>query len=140
MRKPLHEFAWDAPAHVGLSFEGEKDIVRAEFLEETRTEAVLRRFGLGGFAKPAQYGVQDFESDLQQIQNAVIRAVDGVKTLPEAVRSRYATKEALLVGLARGELILAEDGLSVAAAEVPQSGASGAATSQSEAAGGSSVT
>lgn len=115
----------------------DEDMTRQEFKAESDTESVLRRAGGNMFARRAVYGVQDFDTDLQTIKNAVIRAVDGVKTLPEALQAKYATQAALLQGLAAGELFLTQDGLKAAADVVPQSGATADAASQAEGAAGS---
>lgn len=138
MRPPLFD-QFNLPPVGGTACPASEDLARQEFKDEVSTLSVLRRFGVDGLQRrPASYGVQDFELDLQTIHNATIRAVEGVNSLPEALQARYATKAALLKGLALGELVLAQDGtLEAPVADVPHVGASAAGASQGEAAAGS---
>jgi len=90
-----------------ISFPVEEDRTRQEFGEESDVNAILRRFGAGGFEmRPVHYGVQDLDLDLQQVYTSVAVAEEAWKRLPAGLRSRYKAWPELLTALQRGEASL----------------------------------
>lgn len=98
-----------------ISFDPREDRARQEFKDEADVNVILRRAGAGGFEpRPVQYGVQDFDWDLQGLYESAQVAAEAWAKLPERLRARYESWEELLPALERGEATLVDpDGVVV---------------------------
>lgn len=89
----------------GTSFDPKEDLTRQEFKEDADINTILKRAGGDAFARPATYGVADFDLDLQSayISMAEIRA--GYDRLPAHLREQFPSLSDLLGAVANGEAI-----------------------------------
>lgn len=92
----------------GIDFTGEdaKSVTRQEQGPDTDINAMLARFNVGAPTRPAQFGTQDFTIDLQQAMHALQEARIMYDRVPEGLKKRYPTWQALLAALDSGELTL----------------------------------
>lgn len=139
MRAPLYDQATGAPG-VPADVNPDEDRTRQEFKADADVNVIVRRFGPNAFAG-GEYGSQDFDLDLLQVQEATRTALKGFSRLPEAVQARYRDVESYLAAFATGDLALVDDEVVVAVEPAP-AGSTDAATGQGEAAAakGESVT
>lgn len=90
----------------GLEFDPAEDTTRQEFKNETDTGEILRRMGMGGMVPQTAptFGEWDADVDLQAALIAVQHAKVAHSRMPEELRKKYPTWEALLRGIERGEI------------------------------------
>lgn len=94
----------------GIVFDPAEDKARQEFAAECDVNAILRRFGAGGFVPlPVVYGAQDLDLGLQEVFAAAEVATNAWAKLPERLRNRYPGWEELLAAIERGEAQLKEE-------------------------------
>lgn len=99
--------AWSDEA--AISFDPVEDRARQEFKDESDINVILRKANAGGFEpRPVQYGVQDFDWDLQGLYESQRIAAEAWQRLPEGLRARYKGWEELLPALERGDVTLAD--------------------------------
>lgn len=115
-----------------------EDRARQEFAKDADINLLLKRFGLNLPVRHPEYGVVDFDLDLQGAYRAVAEARAGYDQLPAHLRERYPSWEAIVRAIEAGEEVSltppvepagsppaeAADGGAGAAPPVPSGGAS----------------
>lgn len=86
-----------------------KDTARQEFKNEADINYMLNRFGITPERGAPTYGEWDDSIDLQSALQAVAEARTGYATLPEELRNKFKSMEALLTALQEGSLVI-QDG------------------------------
>lgn len=95
----------------GLDCSNLPDLARQEFKADTLTNNIIEKFGIDSLTlKPMNFFDVDTTIDLQQALALAKQARDAYHTLPENIRARYPDWDSIAQGVARGEIILGEDG------------------------------
>lgn len=80
------------------------DLTRQEFKDETDVNKVLARYGVDGLPRKPEYSEVDYNLDLQQAFEAVREAERSIARLPESIRAKFPTWDALFHGAVSGDL------------------------------------
>lgn len=83
-----------------------KDHARQEFKEEADINHMLNRFGITPERGAPTYGVWDDSINLQSAMDSVREAREGYRTLPEELRQKFPSMEAMLAAIDNGSLVL----------------------------------
>jgi hypothetical protein len=83
----------------------EEDRARQEFAKDADINILLKRFGVNLPVRHPEYGVVDFDLDLQGAYRAVQEAREGFARLPAHLRERYPSWELLMAAVANGEAV-----------------------------------
>lgn len=94
-------------AAVQEAIDASEDTARQEFRDETTVDVILRRHGLNPQRMPS--GEVDFTLNLQQAMFAVEESKRAFRRLPEAVRLKYPTPQALMEAFRAGEITSLEE-------------------------------
>lgn len=86
-----------------------KDTARQEFKDEADVNYMLSRFGITQPRGAPTYGEWDDSITLQSAIEAVAEAREGYNTLPEEMRKKFPSMEAMLTAIQNGSLVI-EDG------------------------------
>lgn len=78
------------------------DMTRQEFKDETNVNWLLQRYGVNIPQKPIQYGQVNFDLDLQQATSAVQEVKRVYARMPDEVKKKYPTWQALLLAIENG--------------------------------------
>lgn len=95
-------------ARAALDTSGWEDTARQEFKNEADVNVMLSRFGVIPPLKPLQWGVVDYEIDLQTALGAIEQAKRAHARLPATVKADYPSWQSLLNAIEAGELNLKE--------------------------------
>lgn len=96
-----------AARHVRLIFTDKPDTARQEFKKEADVNVLLQRFGVHAPQRPGQMGQQiDYNIDLQTALTSIAAAKEAFRSLPDNLKNKYQTWQALLTALDRGQLVI----------------------------------
>lgn len=90
---------------------GNKDTARQEFKDEADINYMLSRFGITAPRGTPTFGEWDDSIDLQSAIESVREAHAGYVTLPEDLRNKFPSMEAMLTAIDNGALVIKEDAL-----------------------------
>lgn len=105
IRKQTDDLFEEYSASTVINCTAEEDKTRQEFAAETNINLTLARFGVG--AQPQRqttFGEVDYGLDLQQAFASVDAARRVHAKIPDSMREKYPTWQALLNGMASGQL------------------------------------
>lgn len=92
-------------AESAITFDPRDDRTRQEFKEDADINVILKRFGADSFnARPAQYGIIDFDLDLQQAKHAINDTRLAWNRLPKHLKDRFPNWESLLEAVDAGAI------------------------------------
>lgn len=80
------------------------DMTRQEFRDDADVNKVLQRYGVDGLPRKPVYSEVDYNMDLQQSIEAIREAERAIQKLPDELRSKYGTWEAMFHGAYSGDL------------------------------------
>lgn len=81
-----------------------KSLARQEFKDETDVNVLLRKYGVHVPQRQTHFGAIDTDVDLQQAIDAVHQAKSAWDQLPENLKERYGTWQALFNAVESGQL------------------------------------
>lgn len=92
---------WTDP--IGQYIVENKDTARQEFLKDTDTNSILKRFGIPQLTKQPLFDDMDFDQDLQAALGIVQAADRLYDNLPESLKEKYPSRYAIHEGLFTGQ-------------------------------------
>lgn len=102
MHPPVKDQTSIGEEDVIMTFDPSTDLTRQEFKDDTDITKILHRFGVPQRTNP-QYGNYDYTLDLQGAMEALTEANQAVERLPEPLRAKYGSIQALQDGIITGE-------------------------------------
>ena len=100
-----HETLEDESRASAVQCTEKEDRTRQEFAKDADINLLLKRFGVNLPVRQPEYGVVDFDLDLQGAYRAVAEARAGYGQLPAHLRERYPSWEAIVRAIEAGEEI-----------------------------------
>lgn len=86
-----------------------KDTARQEFKQEADINYMLSRFGITQPRGTPTYGITDDTLDLQQAIDSVTEAREGYNRLPQELRHKFPSMEAMLAAIENGSLEIKDE-------------------------------
>lgn len=105
LRSQADDLGDSVSRETGTVFSPKEDLTRQEFKDDADINTILRRAGGDAFSRPASYGVNDFDLDLQSAYISMAELRAGYDRLPVHLREQFPTLSDLLGAVANGEEI-----------------------------------
>lgn len=102
MHPPVKDHTSIGDENPVIYFDPSTDRTRQEFKDEADITKILHRYGVPQRTNP-QYGDYDYTLDLQGAMEALTEANQAVERLPEALKGKYGSLQALQDGILTGE-------------------------------------
>lgn len=82
-----------------------QDMTHQEFRADTDINTILARYGVGATSRQPEFGTEtDYNLDLQQALNTVMRARQTWQRMPADLRARYKSWHELITAMHNGEI------------------------------------